>query len=121
MEEENQDREQFFKDLGATAEQTVEEVRGVEKSYFSVIQTTTNAFPLIADLNRRLQSYAEQHFAAALEYARKLSQAKEFQDLARIHIEYIQTSLQASGAQAKDLAEAYSPSAAIEAPLAPPS
>jgi Phasin protein len=118
-----EDQEQFFKDLGATTEQIVEEVRGAEENYFSVIQMTTNAFPWIADLNKRLQGYAQQHFAAALEYAHKLSQAKDFEDLARIHIEYIQTSLQAFGAQAKDFADAYTkaPSGKIEAPLAPPS
>ena len=32
------DQELLFKDLGATAEQTVEQVRGLEESYFSVLQ-----------------------------------------------------------------------------------
>ena len=36
--EQHQNQRQFFKDLGATVEQTVEEVRGVEENFFSVIQ-----------------------------------------------------------------------------------
>jgi hypothetical protein len=32
MKEENEDQKQFFKDLGATAEQTVQEVRGFEEN-----------------------------------------------------------------------------------------
>ena len=34
------DQELLFKDLGATAKQTVEQVRGLEESYFSLLQKT---------------------------------------------------------------------------------
>ena len=74
----------IFKDLGATAEQTAEEVRGVEENYLGMMQKTMIPLPWIADLNAKLQSYAEQHLAAALEFAHKLSLAKEFQDLAPV-------------------------------------
>jgi Phasin protein len=114
---EDRDQKRFFKDLGATAEQTVEQVRGVEENYFSEIQKTMSVFPWIADLNERLQSYAEQHFAAALDVAHKLSQAKDFQDLNRLQTEFIQARMQSTGEQVKDFAEAYTKAAtrAIEA------
>ena len=86
----DRDQRQFFKDLGATAEQTVEEVRGVEENYFSMMQKTMIPLPWIADLNAKLQSCAEEHLAAALEFAHKLSLAKDFQDLARIQAEFFQ-------------------------------
>ena len=108
----DRDQRQFFKDLGATAEQTVEEVRGVEENYFSMMQKTMIPLPWIADLNAKLQSYAEQHLAAALEFAHKLSLAKDFQDLARIQAEFFQNQMQSLGEQTKDLAEAYTKSAA---------
>ena len=116
---EGRDQRQFFKDLGATAEQTVEQVRGVEENCFSEIQKTMSVFPWIADLNERLQSYAEQHFAAALDVAHKLSQAKDFQDLSRLQTEFIQARMQSIGEQAKDLAEAYTNAVAraVEAPF----
>ena len=44
------DQELLFKDLGATAEQTVEQVRGLEESYFSLLQKTMSGIPWIADL-----------------------------------------------------------------------
>ena len=47
--EQEQDQRQFFKDLGATAEQTVEDVRGVEEDYFAVLQNMLIAFPWIAE------------------------------------------------------------------------
>lgn len=108
----DRDQRQFFKDLGATAEQTVEEVRGVEENYFSVMQKMMVPLPLIAELNAKLQSYAEQHLVAALEFSHKLSRAKDFEDLARIHAEFFQNRIQTLGEQTKDFAQAYTKSAA---------
>lgn len=110
--EENEDQRQFFRDLVATAEQTVGEVRGLEENYYSVMQGAMSTLPWIAGTSRRLQSCVEQDFHAAFEFARELSQAKDFQDFARIHTEYVQTCLQLSCAQAQDFfAEIYTPSA----------
>jgi len=108
----DRDQRQFFKDLGATAEQTVEEVRGVEENYFSMMQKTMIPLPWIADLNAKLQSCAEEHLAAALEFAHKLSLAKDFQDLARIQAEFFHNQMQSLGEQTNDLAEAYTKSGA---------
>ncbi len=44
--EEEQDQRQFFKDLGATAEQAVEEVRGLEEDYSVLLQKMLMAFPM---------------------------------------------------------------------------
>ena len=107
MEDENEDQRQFFKDLGATAEQTVQEVRGFEENYYSLIQRMMIALPWLADFNKRMQSYIEQDFAVAFEFARELSQAKDMQDFVRIQTEYIQKCLQSFAAQAKDVAETY--------------
>ena len=49
----DRDQSQFFKDLGATAEQTVEEVRGAEENYFSMMQKMMKPLPWIADLNAK--------------------------------------------------------------------
>jgi hypothetical protein len=123
MMKKDRDQRQFFKDLGATAEQTVEEVRGAEENYFSMMQKMMIPLPWIADLTAKFQSYAEQHLAAALEFSHKLSQAKDFQDLARIQAEFFQNRLQSLGEQTKDLAEAYTKSAAgaIKGPFGLPS
>jgi len=105
MEKENEDQKQFFKDLSAAEEQAVQEVRCVEENYYSLIQAMMPALPWLADFNKKLQSYIEQNFAAALEFARELSQAKDTQDFVRIHTAYIQKCLQSSAAQMADFAE----------------
>ncbi len=107
-----EDQEQFFKDLSATVEQTVEEVRGAEENFFSVLQKTTSGFPWVADLNRRFQSYAEQYIAAALEFSHKLNQAKDFEGFARIQNEFVQTQVHSFGEQIKEFIEAYTKAAA---------
>jgi hypothetical protein len=118
MAEESDDEKQFFKDFGATAEQTVEEVRGFEVNYFNLIGQMAAALPWLADFNKKLQSYFEQDFAAALEFAHELRQAKDTQDLLRIQFEYIQRCLQSFAAQARDFSDTCTKvaSGAIKAP-----
>ncbi len=118
MEEENEDQKQFFKDLGATAEQTVAEVRGFEVNYYNLVERMTTALPWLTDLNKKMQSYVEQDFAAAFKFVHELSQVKDIQDFVRIQTEYIQRCLQSFAAQARDFAETYTnvASGAIKAP-----
>lgn len=107
MPEENEDEKQFFKDLSATAEQTVEEVRGFEVNCFNLIERMMTALPWLADYNKRMQSYVEQDFAAALEFAHELRQAKDMQDFVRIQFDYIQKRSQSFAAQMRDFVETY--------------
>jgi hypothetical protein len=118
MDEEDQDQKQFFTDLGAAEEQAVQEVRGFEESYYSLIQAMMPALPWLADFNKKLQNHIEQNFAAAYEFTRELSQARDMQDFVRIHTAYIQKCLQLSAAQMTDFAETYTnvASGAIKAP-----
>src|SRR6516164_8439013 len=76
------------------------------------------ALPWLADFNKKMQSYFEQDFAAALEFAHKLRQAKDMQDFLRIQFEYIQRCLQSFAAQAKDFSDTCTKvaSGAIKAP-----
>jgi hypothetical protein len=104
--EEEQDQRQFFKDLGATAEQTVEEVRGAEENYFVLMQKMLMAFSGVAEITAKLQNYANQNFVDALAFSRELSQAKDIQDFARINVEFAQKSLKSAGGQAEDFAKA---------------
>jgi hypothetical protein len=98
MKEENEDQKQFFKDLGATEEQTVQEVRGFEENYYSLVQGTIIALPWAADFNKKMHSYVEQNFAAAFAFTRELSEAKDMQDVFRIQTKYIQRCLQSFSA-----------------------
>jgi Phasin protein len=118
MDEDDQNQKHFFKDLSATEEQAVQEVRAFEENYYSLIQAMMPPLPWLIDFNKKLQSYIEQNFAAAYEFTRELSQAKDMQDFVRIHTAYIHKCLQSSAAQMADFAETYTnvTSGAIKAP-----
>jgi hypothetical protein len=118
VDEENQNQRKFFKDFGATAEQTVQEVRGFEENYYSLVQRMMPALPWLADLNKKLQSYVLQNFAAAYEFTRELSQVKNAQDLIRIQTDYIQKCGHSFAAQMQDFTETYRSmvSSAIKSP-----
>jgi Phasin protein len=107
MGDKTEDQEQFFKDLGATAEQTVQEVRGFEENYYSLIQWAIPALPWLVDFNKKLQSYTEENFAAAYKFARDLGEAKDMREFGRIQTEYIQKCGSSFAAQIQDLTETY--------------
>jgi hypothetical protein len=118
MEKDNEDQRQFFSDLGATAEQTVQEVRGLEENYYSMIHWAMPALPWLPDLGQKLQNYVEENLAAAYDFARELSQTKDMQDFVRIYTAYIQKCSQSFAAQMRDFAEIYTKvaSGTIKAP-----
>ena len=108
MNEQDQDQKQFFQDLGATAEQTVQEVRGFEENFYNVIHEMMQALPWADDFTKKMQSYIEQNFDAAFAFARELSEAKDMQDAFRIYSHYNQKYLQSIAAQVRDFAGTYS-------------
>ena len=72
-------------------EQTMEQTRGAVDNYFNFIQKTMSSYPLGGtELGEMLRSYAEKNIAAANEYVRKLSEAKDLQEVIRIQTEFVQ-------------------------------
>lgn len=106
------DQELLFKDLGATAEQAVQQVRGIEENYFSALQRTMSGIPWIVDLNKKTQDAVEQQLAAGLKFAHRLGEVKDFEGLARIQTEFWMTELAALSEQTKTLGKAYTKAAA---------
>ena len=65
--------------------QGAEQARKAMENYLNFVQKSVSASPwLESDLNKKMKSYTEQNVAAASEFARKLTQAKDFQDFWRI-------------------------------------
>jgi hypothetical protein len=79
---------------------------------FCATAKDAHAFPWFADLNTKLQNYAEQSFIDALDFSYELSQAKDIQDFARIYVHFVQKMFKSVGQQAKDFAEACTDSTA---------
>jgi hypothetical protein len=98
--------EKSSENMSAMVMQGAEQARKAMENYLNFFQKSISASPwLESDLNKKMKSYTEQNVAAASEFGRKLTQAKDFQDLWRIQIEFMQTQLQTFSEQAKDLGE----------------
>ena len=93
-------------DLSAVAGQTMEQARGAMENYLDFFQKSMSASPWAGtELNKKMADYAQQNVNAAFEFAQKLTQAKDLQDLVRIQTEFFQTQLNSLTEQAKDLGE----------------
>ena len=91
-----------------TAKQITERTQGAMENYFGWLQTTMSAFPWSnTNLNRILLSHATQNVTATFAFMQKLSQAKNFQDVAKIQTEFMQMQMNSFNEQAKTLGEIY--------------
>ena len=103
-----------------TAKQITEQTRGAMENYFGWLQSTMSAFPWSnTNLNRILLSHATQNVTATFAFVQKLSQAKNFQDVAKIQTEFMETQMNSFNDQAKILGEIYAKAAedAMKAPV----
>ena len=86
--------------------QGTEQARKAMESYLNFFQKNISASPwLDSDLNKTMKSYTEQNIAAATEFARKLTEAKDFQGFLRIQTEFLQSQLKTLGEQAMNVGE----------------
>jgi hypothetical protein len=107
--DENDDAKLFLRDAGKTAEETVERVHGFEENYHYLLHRMMVALPWPASVSvaETLHQYAEEDFGAALQFARDLQQADDFQDAARLQTKYAETCANLFWTQAKNFAETY--------------
>jgi len=94
-----------YENLSALMTQSFEQTHKAMERYFDLFKINMTASPLFtsSDLAKKMRSYGEQNIAAATEFAKKLTQVKDFQDFWRIQTEYMQAQLKAFGEQTKDL------------------
>ena len=58
-----------------------------------------------SDLNKKMQGYMETNIAAASEFSKKLTQAKDFSEFLQIQADFMQAQWKAISEQTKDLGE----------------
>jgi len=102
--------------LTATEDQTVEQItkqtQGAMENYFGCLQKTMSALPWSnTNLDRILLSYATQNVTATFAFVRKLSQAKNFQDIIKIQTEFMNAQLNSFNDQARIIGEIYTKAA----------
>jgi hypothetical protein len=96
-----------------TIEQTKDEARGLVDTYLNFLEQIIASFPSGGtEFGEKLKGYAEKNIEAVREYALKLSQAKDIQDVLRIQTQFMQSQFIAFGQQTTDLGEACAKAAA---------
>ena len=91
--------------------QSFEQTRKAMEKYADLFQKGIKASPwLDTDLNNKMKSYIERNIAAANEFIRKLSEAKDVQSFWQIQTDFMQAQWKAFGEQTKDLGETVSKS-----------
>jgi len=98
--------EQPFVEFSDMMTQNFEQTRKAMEKYAELFEKGMKASPwLDADLNKKMQSYIEKNMAAANEFMRKLSEAKDVQSFWLVQTNFIQTQWKTLSEQMKDLSE----------------
>lgn len=102
-----------FAGVSDMAAQSFEQTRVAMEKYLNFFRESMTASQWLASshLNEKMQKYTEQNIAAASDFAKKLTQAKDFGEFWRIQSEFIQAQGTAFGEQMKDLSETATKSA----------
>src|SRR3974390_2945796 len=95
-----------FAGISEMMTQNFEQTRKAMEKYGDLFEKGMKASPwLDADLNKKMQSYIEKNMAAANEFMRKLSEAKDVQSFWLIQTNFMQTQWKMLSEQMKDLSE----------------
>ena len=118
--------DESLESLTATDEQTAEQItkqtHGAMENYFGWLQKTMSALPWSdTNLDRILLGYATQNVTVTFAFVRKLSQAKNFQDVVKIQTEFMNAQLNSFNDQAKIIGEIYTKAATAVAKTPSPS
>jgi hypothetical protein len=86
--------------------QGFEQSRKAMEKYAELFDKGMKASPLLdADLNKKLKDYIDKNIAAANEFVRKLSEAKDIQSFWQVQTDFMQTQWKTFSEQTKDLGE----------------
>jgi hypothetical protein len=98
--------EQPFVAFSDVMTQNFEQTRKAMEKYADLFEKGMKVSPwLDADLNKKITDYVEKNIAAANEFIRKLSEAKDAQSFWQIQIDFMQTQCKMLSEQMKDLSE----------------
>jgi len=107
------------KEMRAVAERSVEQAKAAFNNYLQAAQQAVSTFEGrveasqvgALDISKKAISFAERNVLSAFEFAEKIVQAKDVQELLRMQTEFVQSQMQVLAGQAKDLGETVSKAA----------
>ena len=93
-------------DIRNITEQSLEQVRSAIESYLQFFQRAIPGNVIGgSETSNKVLSYAVLNVASAFEFARKLLQVRDVDELARLQMEFMRAQMQAMTEQTKDLSE----------------
>jgi len=107
------------KEMRAVAERSVGQAKAAFNNYLQAAQQAVSTFEGrveasqvgALDISKKAISFAERNVLSAFEFAEKIVQAKDVQELLRMQTEFVQSQMQVLTGQAKDLGETVSKAA----------
>ncbi len=99
--------DQPFQGMTDMMQQSFEQTRKAMENCINLFQKSMTASPWFAssDLNKKMQSYMEQNIATASDFAKKLTQTKDFSEFWKIQSEFMEAQWKAFNEQMKELGE----------------
>ena len=105
--------------MRAVAERSVEQakaafqqlVQAAQEAVSTLEERLTASQGGALDIGKKAISFAERNVLSAFEFAQKIVQTKDIQELVRMQTEFAQSQMQALGEQVKDLGETVSKAA----------
>lgn len=99
--------------LRTYAEQSITQARKAIEDFMKVAQTTvssvegsTNQIQAGAtDINNKMLSYAEENIAAAFDFAEKMAQAKDMDEIVKLQSDFMTKRMSAFGEQTREIGD----------------
>jgi len=103
-------------DMRAFTEQSMEQARKAFEGFIGSAQQAVSAFQGQAavaqtgakEVGQKVMTFAERNVSASLDFAHRLVQAKDVNEVVKLQSEYVNAQMQTLSQQAKELAEAAS-------------
>jgi phasin family protein len=98
---------EILTDMRKMTEQTLEQVRAAIHSYLQFFPRAGPGGVMGgSELINKVLGYAERNVASAFEFAQRLVQLRDIQELTKLQTDFIQAQMQSMTEQAKELSEA---------------
>ena len=93
-------------DMRKMTEQSMQRVKAAINGYLQFFQRGVPSTVMgSSELSNKVFGYAERNVASAFEFAQRLVQVRDLQELTKLQTDFIQAQMQAMTEQAKDLSE----------------
>lgn len=100
-------------EMRAFAEQSVQQAQKAFDDLMSATQRAVSTFEGHAttaqagarEMQRKVVTFSERNVAASLEFAQKLLQARDVEDVLKLHADYVRSQMTTLSEQAKELAQ----------------